>query len=235
MARTSTEMRDETRRTLKRAARRLFAEHGVDGVGVREIVEAAGQRNAGALHYYFGTKDELVEELVLDGAKLIDAARQAMLNQMEARGGPHTVREVIRALVLPSLDPNGGSGEQETYLRFILGLQSHKHRQHFRNILANRWADGYQRCLAHLRRLLAPTPVELINQRLVFLGMSMHILLASREEALDMAGAEPHPFWSQPHTIEAVIDGLQAMVEKPPSPELLAAFHADAKAGPAAP
>jgi AcrR family transcriptional regulator len=45
-----------TRDLLKLAARRLFAHRGFDSVSVHDIVLAAGQRNRGSLHYYFGTK-----------------------------------------------------------------------------------------------------------------------------------------------------------------------------------
>lgn len=223
MARRSSAERDETRLALKRAARRLFAERGVDGVAVREIVEAAGQRNSGALHYYFNSKDELVRELVLDGAKLIDDARQAMLDEMEARGGPASVRELVYALVTPNFALNGESGEQETYLRFIMALQTN-HRQLFRDILEVRWAQGYQRCLEHLRRLLAPMPAELINQRLVFMGLSLQAILASREGALDANGDRPHPFWHAPYMVESIVDSLQALLESEPSPALAAAM-----------
>lgn len=225
MARPSTVMKEDTRRALKRAARRLFAERGVDGVSVREIVEAAGQRNSGALHYYFGTKDELVEELVVDGARLIHEAREVMLREMDAAGGPQTIRDVVRALLLPNLEIGGDSGEQETYIRFIRGLQSYRHRGRFRAVLEERWAQGYQRCLSELRLMLAPLAPELINQRLLFMGITMHTLLASREEALDLSGSAPHPFWSAPHTIESMIDSLQAMIEHAPSQQVLAAFN----------
>ncbi|WP_050982978.1 helix-turn-helix domain-containing protein [Cupriavidus basilensis] len=74
----------ETRARLKQAAQRLFALRGAEGVTVQEIVSAAGQRNNAALHYHFGSRRDLLKELVLDGAQRIDARRQAMLDQMEA-------------------------------------------------------------------------------------------------------------------------------------------------------
>jgi AcrR family transcriptional regulator len=54
---------DETRTRIKVAAQRLFAQRGIDGVSVRDIVAAAGQRNNGSLNYYFRTKEALVLEL----------------------------------------------------------------------------------------------------------------------------------------------------------------------------
>ena len=44
---------------LIRAAERLFGERGVEGVTIRELLEAAGQANKSAVHHYFGSKEEL--------------------------------------------------------------------------------------------------------------------------------------------------------------------------------
>ncbi|MFD0388282.1 helix-turn-helix domain-containing protein [Tistrella bauzanensis] len=78
---------DATRDRLKMAARRLFSLHGIDAVSVRAIVTAAGMRNGASLHYYFGSKDALVRELVVDAAKRSDRARRLRLDAMEAAGG----------------------------------------------------------------------------------------------------------------------------------------------------
>ncbi len=223
MARTSSAVREVTRRNLKRVARRLFAERGVDGVSVREIVEASGQRNAAALHYHFGTKDDLVRELLLDGAKLIDDSRQAILDELEAAGGPRSVRDVVAALVTPNLTMRGEAGEEETYLRFIVALQAH-HRELFRELLEERWGHGYQRGLTHLRRLLDQLPAELVNQRLVFMGMAMQAWLAAREAAVDHSGPGKHRFWDAGSTTDSMIDSLTGLLEAEPTAALAAQF-----------
>ena len=73
----------------------LFAQRGVDGVTVQEIVNAAGQRNNAALHYHFGSKEELIRQMVVDGAAVLDGRRREMLDEMKARGGPATIRDVM--------------------------------------------------------------------------------------------------------------------------------------------
>jgi AcrR family transcriptional regulator len=90
---------DPTRERLKTAAQRLFAERGIDGVSVRDIVAAAGARNGASIHYHFGAKEALVQELVLEGAQRIDLRRNAALDSLENDGGPRCVAEVVRLLV----------------------------------------------------------------------------------------------------------------------------------------
>src|SRR4051794_5561185 len=57
---TQAERTEATRTALMGAARRLFTEHGYDGVSSEEIVRAAGVTR-GALYHHFGGKKELLE------------------------------------------------------------------------------------------------------------------------------------------------------------------------------
>ena len=56
-----------TSESIKQAARRLFARHGVDAVTVRDIVRESGTRNASALNYYFGSDLPLIFHPVRTG------------------------------------------------------------------------------------------------------------------------------------------------------------------------
>ncbi len=42
-----------------RAARRLFAEHAIRAVSVRDVAKEAGVTH-GLVHHYFGTKEQLI-------------------------------------------------------------------------------------------------------------------------------------------------------------------------------
>ncbi|MDQ4115373.1 MAG: TetR family transcriptional regulator, partial [Actinomycetota bacterium] len=50
----------DTRTKIVLAAERLFAERGMAAVPLRDIVAAAGQRNASAIQYHFGPRPDLV-------------------------------------------------------------------------------------------------------------------------------------------------------------------------------
>ncbi len=202
------------REQIKLAARRLFAERGVDGVSVREIVDASGQKNHGSVNYYFGTKEALVRELVADGARLIDDRRNAHLDRLEGTGGPQTVRQVVEALVHPSIDLAEELGEEsDTYLRFIM-LLGMSNRTLFLEALEGRWNSGYLRCLEHLRRLMPDMPEQVKNQRFVFLGAYLNSVLSAREHAL-ADRSRKHPTWSSRQTLEHLIHTATVMLEAP--------------------
>ena len=201
---------DATRGELKRAARRLFATRGIAAVGMREIVGAAGQRNAAAVHYYFGSKDDLLRELLVDGAKSIDEVRQALLDEAEA-DGPIRFEDVMRAFVLPGLDIVGDTGESETYLRFIGNLQRER-RDLFDETVRGKFSEGYERCLNHFRHFLKDEPLADVNRRLLFAGISMQSILEAREAALDASDTGDHRFWSQPDMVDKLQKSIEAII-----------------------
>lgn len=201
---------DTTRGELKRAARRLFAERGIAAVGMRDILDAAGQRNAAAVHYYFGGKDELLRELVIDGARAIDARRRALLDRAEAEPSGATLDHVVRAMILPSVDVPGELGEGETYLRFIGHLQAER-RALFAEAAGSE-SPAYARCFDHVRRLLAHLPLPVINQRLLFAGLALQAILEAREAALDGADAHEHPYWTREGALDAIVDAIEAIL-----------------------
>lgn len=202
--------RSDAAQHLKQVACRLFAERGVDGVTVREIAEAAGQKNHAAVGYYFRSKEALIRELVLDGAVLIDQRRNAALDVLEAAGGPRTVREVVDALIATSIGLEG-SGLEDSYNRFVVMLAM-THRQMFMDTLAGRWNSGYQRCLDHLRRLMPDVPAAMKNERFLFLGAYLGSVLSARESALADVTRD-HPTWGSNDTLSHFAATMTAMIE----------------------
>ena len=201
---------EAAKEAIKLAARRLFATRGVDAVSVREIVRATGQKNGASLHYYFGSKDALVRELVIDGARLIDDRRNAQLDALEAGAAGVTLRQAIEILVWPA-SGLGDDGREDDYLRFISTF-SLQNRAAFEEILGDRWNRGYQRCLTHTRRL-SPTPAKVLDRRLVFLSLSLRAIMTARETALALNAK--HSFWTAPGAMDDLIDSFVVLVSPP--------------------
>jgi TetR/AcrR family transcriptional regulator len=99
----STEVAEQTKRTMLEAALRIFAMRGFDGVSLRDIAEEAGTTH-GLIRHYFGTKERLWQAAV-DHAV---ARYAAALIPVAKRAAEHThdpilaTKEGIRQFILIS-------------------------------------------------------------------------------------------------------------------------------------
>ncbi|HEY4345681.1 MAG TPA: TetR family transcriptional regulator [Parvibaculum sp.] len=96
--------RNDTRLRLILAAEKLFGEQGVHGVTLKEINAAAGQRNESALHYHFGSKPALVEAILMNRARDIDAVRAERVEDLLRDGREGDLRALLRATFMPLVD-----------------------------------------------------------------------------------------------------------------------------------
>ena len=205
----------ETKVRMKAVAQRLFAQHGIDGVTVADIVAAAGQRNKASLQYHFGSKDELIGELLVDGAQKVDAFRLALLDQMAADGGPRHVRDVLDAFVRPVYQLTVTEAEGSTYLRFLSNVQL-THRELFRAHIGAKWNTGYRRCLEHFRQLLAHTPAPVLEQRMSLVAIYTTTVFSIKEAPADDAPASSR-IWTHKFTLDNILDTFEAMLVCVPS------------------
>lgn len=111
-----------TSKQLVAAAERLFAERGIDGVSLREINTAAGQRNSTALQYHFGDRSGLLSAVLAKHHPEVEMRRHQLLDEYESRGDlpeAEARRTLAAALVRPMAvklaDPDGG----RAYLRIM--------------------------------------------------------------------------------------------------------------------
>src|SRR5690242_2107614 len=108
------------RTALIDAAERLFAEHGSDGVSLRDITTAAGATNASAVQYHFGDRRGLVRAVLAKHEVEVDRRRHELLDAYEAKGEAD-IRQLAAALVEPlaaELATPGGPG----YLQLVADL-----------------------------------------------------------------------------------------------------------------
>jgi len=94
----------ETRERILDAAERLFGEYGYAATSLRQIISEA-EVNLGAVHYYFRSKQNLLDQVVLRKAVPLNEQRLVLLDRFEAeaRPGPACVEKVLEAFIAPAV------------------------------------------------------------------------------------------------------------------------------------
>jgi AcrR family transcriptional regulator len=108
-----------TRDVLMDAAELLFAERGVQGTTTREIVEAADQRNTSAVSYHFGSRENLLLEILARRGAPVDRERGVLRSGL---GPTPSTDDLMRCLVEPYVALLGSPGGR-AYLRVVAQLR----------------------------------------------------------------------------------------------------------------
>jgi AcrR family transcriptional regulator len=190
-----------TRDRLLDAAARLFAERGIDSVSLAEIVRAAHQRNASAVHYHFGNRDEILRAVLARHVPAIANRRQELL--VAARSRPAgDVRSAAEAIVRPVTEFAQRGWREWAYLQIGSELTGAVERTtpEIRALLTQTSGSAAWRLL---RERCPTVPVDLWRVRreicIVFIGRSA----ADRARKLDGGG---HAILTDDRFVENLID-----------------------------
>lgn len=173
-----------TRERLLRAGERLFAQHGIDGVRVREINQLAGQRNSSALHYHFGSRDGLLAAIRERHRTPIEERRIAMLDELEATGRTDDLRALLESVVIPFAAELGTTSGRD-YLQILpqvvgrLGLPVGRIPDHFGPL-------GLRRMLRYAHRCLPGLSQELREERLAMVIEFLTYAVSRRAQEIDL-------------------------------------------------
>jgi AcrR family transcriptional regulator len=177
---------------LMRTAERLYAERGFAGVSIRQIGEAAGQRNKTAVQYHFTSRDELIKTILTEHAGAVERHRFAMV---EALGPPAevTLADQVACVILPTIEHHIELGTPSWYGRFLAqALVDPQLREHTVGI------HLYSPSLRRLKELghldWGNGAVEQLNTMIRQLSVHM---CAELEHDLSATGAAAEPAWRQ--------------------------------------
>jgi AcrR family transcriptional regulator len=93
----------DTKEKIINVAERLFAERGFAGTTLRNVISEADV-NLAAVHYHFGSKEELFRAVVKRFARPIVEQELAQLKQLQAGGRVPSVETILTALLKPCLE-----------------------------------------------------------------------------------------------------------------------------------
>jgi AcrR family transcriptional regulator len=110
--------RDDAKTRLILAAELLFAQGGIDGVSLREIASAAGQRNHHAVQYHFGNRETLVQAIFDFRMNQMEPMREQMLKEARRGGVLQDARTIVDIIFLPQLKLIDAHGDH-SYANFL--------------------------------------------------------------------------------------------------------------------
>ena len=95
---------EQARAALIEHAERLFAERGIEGVSLRDVSAAAGQRNHSAAQYHFGDRQGLVAAVYETRMHHVNARRQQRVAELAAADRADDLGALVEAVVAPLVE-----------------------------------------------------------------------------------------------------------------------------------
>lgn len=201
---------DDARERLKDAAIGIVLTQGVKALSTRALVMAAGLRNQSAVQYYFGSKEGLLKELVLDFTQDIEDKKRERIELLEAAGGPRSIRDILEIYI----DYPRSAFEDDLV---------HSRSRHYFELISISMPDlvlesvedspglGSARCLYHLRQILSDVPERLLRQRLTLMNLLIFAALSSREAALRLPPGG-HGIWEDSAMQGTLLNALEGVL-----------------------
>jgi Transcriptional regulator len=153
----------------------IFSEVGFNGAKVRDIASGAGVNQA-LVRYYFGSKQDLFDEVVRRRGAVISGARHVLLDQILASGETPTVEQIVKNYLRPQWDMkySGPHGAAFVRLQSRLHAELDEHALHLRSEV---YDASVKRYIAVLCDVLPEIPRDVISIRMAFLvGTYMFML-----------------------------------------------------------
>lgn len=172
---------EETRERLVEAATSVFAEEGVFTGSLVEVTRRAGQRNRGAVHYHFGSRESLLVAVLHQHVPFL-AAREGELLAGGRTTPADDLASVLEAIVRPAVElaETGPSGRQ--YL-VIVGQLVEEFDRLDEAVAAELSATGGYAVYELLAQRMPPLDEALHNERLALITSFILRTVADRARA----------------------------------------------------
>ena len=215
MLESRTEPRDG-RTSIIVTAEKLFAEYGLHGISLRQISDAAGQKNTSAIQYHFGSRDGLVEAVFAHRMSVINPRRQAALDKLEASGRLGDVRALVSVMVWPMAEELRPRAEGNHYVQFLNRAMREKHLAV--ELTPPELMTAWFSTIEHVRTAIRYLPDEIVDIRMLL--ASQQLISGLAEFEADGAGETERLDFM----VEALIDMIASGIAAPVSPTALAAL-----------
>jgi AcrR family transcriptional regulator len=152
------------------AAERLFAKRGFSGTSLRSVIKEAGV-NTAAVHYHFGSKEGLVEAVLVRRATPINNERLRLLARLEAQvaGGSLPLEPVLEAFIAPVVRAKLDTSPGRDLFRQLLGRATTEADTKIHEILHRIFGEVLSRFTTAFRRALPGLTQEEMHWKIHFM------------------------------------------------------------------
>lgn len=152
-----------------------FAETGFSGARTRDIADKAGVNQA-LIRYYFGSKEELFDEVFRRRGGLISTKRHEMLDALFARTPDPSVEEIIHSYLFPQWEMKYSSPNGAAFVRLQARLHSEPE-EHALRLRREVYDSSVRRYVEALSHALPDIDRDTISIRMAFMvGTYMFML-----------------------------------------------------------
>jgi AcrR family transcriptional regulator len=197
-----------TKEKILDTAQRLIGERGYSATSVRHIVTEAGV-NLAAIHYHFGSKEELLDAVIARRAGPVNEERLARLQRFEQQSGARgpTVRQALESF----LGPMAERADRDPAFVKLMGRMMAEGllvaivQKHFHQIV--------ERFAGVIRRALPDLPEQEFRWRMHFMfGALAYTVMFGSQTDVTGVGADPGDFHGR---IDRLVTFLTAGFEAP--------------------
>ncbi|MGN5236493.1 MULTISPECIES: TetR family transcriptional regulator [unclassified Rhodococcus (in: high G+C Gram-positive bacteria)] len=201
-----------SKQQLVLTAERLYALHGLDGVPLRHISVAAGMANKSAVQYHFGTKENLIQAILINRIDGLTHRRELL----EARLPDGDVRRILEAHQLPLIEL--AEDKDCYYLPFLELLLRESHPM---DDLTASHRESKRNYYDRLDRLLDYIPQPVRDMR-IHQASAVCVSISADRHRMRMQGIAVAPYALH---VSQLLDLLVSILTTPPSEETLAALE----------
>lgn len=201
-----------TKEQILLVAERLIADHGVDGVSMRQIAVEVGSGNNSAVLYHFGSKDKLVQAIFEYRLPPLRERRATLI----AERRPSDLRGWLECQICTVLEQS--ELDDSSYISFVASISQHggdafKH-------LPKRFARAQVEFEDQLRACMADIDEPLRSHRLAQV-MDFTVHAAANRERARVRRRSVLPFDLE---VANLVDCMVGLLNAPVSPESRAAL-----------
>jgi AcrR family transcriptional regulator len=167
----------DTRERILDAAERLFATDGFAGTSLRAVTREADV-NLAAVHYHFGSKEDLLRAVLDRVVVPINRERLERLGQLEAGSGdePPPLEGILEAYLAPGLRSIRDLGERGVIITRFLGRSYTEPSELVQALVREQFGEVGQRFTEALGRALPHLPEEEHHRRfMLVVGVMTYI------------------------------------------------------------